>query len=216
MRTGAMTALGAQALAARTARCSGHIGARGTAYWNVRLLDRIFDFDEIRVHSRRPESRDDVRATAVARARQEVSRTTGRACVVAPTSWSRPRGSKNPTPLLKTDWIKQGALVVPYGTMSAVELSLTDIMEKIVVDDWGQCKTGLFGALRRHVETGKLTEKTVTRSLERSSQEENRARDGRRDHPLLASRPVALRYRARSCDAGQGETLGIGRQLRYA
>ena len=37
----------------------GHIGARGTAYWNVRLLDKLFDFDEIRVHSRRPESRDD-------------------------------------------------------------------------------------------------------------------------------------------------------------
>ena len=32
--------------------------------------------------------------------------------------------------------------VVPYGTMSAVELSLTDIMDKIVVDDWGQCKGG--------------------------------------------------------------------------
>ena len=41
--------------------CSAHIGARGTAYWNVRLLDRLFDFDEIRVHSRRPESRDALR-----------------------------------------------------------------------------------------------------------------------------------------------------------
>ena len=45
-----------------------------------------------------------------------------------------------PQPLLKTEWIKRGALVVPYGTMSAVELSLTDIMDKIVVDDWGQCQ----------------------------------------------------------------------------
>ena len=27
---------------------------------------------------------------------------------------------------------------MPYGTVSAVELSLTDIMDKIVVDDWGQ------------------------------------------------------------------------------
>ena len=43
---------------ASDARVLGHIGARGTAYWNVRLLDRLFDFDEIRVHSRRPESRD--------------------------------------------------------------------------------------------------------------------------------------------------------------
>jgi ornithine cyclodeaminase len=39
------------------ARVLGHIGARGTAYWNVRLLDSLFDFAEIRVHSRRPESR---------------------------------------------------------------------------------------------------------------------------------------------------------------
>jgi len=30
-----------------------------------------------------------------------------------------------PEPMLKTPWIKKGALVVPYGTMSAVELSLT-------------------------------------------------------------------------------------------
>ena len=41
--------------------------------------------------------------------------------------------------------------------MSAVELSLTDIMDKLVVDDWGQCKAGKFGALRAHVEAGKLS-----------------------------------------------------------
>ena len=35
---------------------------------------------------------------------------------------------EKPEPLLKTEWIEPGALVVPYGTMSAVELSLTDIM----------------------------------------------------------------------------------------
>src|SRR5215813_9272921 len=57
MRTGALTALGAKYLAPRNARVLGHIGARGTAYWNVRLLDRLFDFAEIRLHSRRPESR---------------------------------------------------------------------------------------------------------------------------------------------------------------
>src|SRR5215468_2250130 len=58
MRTGAVTALGARHLARRGSRVLGHIGARGTAYWNVRLLDRLFDFAEIRVHSRRSESRD--------------------------------------------------------------------------------------------------------------------------------------------------------------
>ena len=51
--------------------------------------------------------------------------------------------------MLKTAWIKPGAFVVPYGTMSAVELSLTDIMSKLVVDDWGQCKSGQFGSVTR-------------------------------------------------------------------
>ena len=43
-----------------------------------------------------------------------------------------------PEPLLHTEWISPGALVVPYGTVSAVGLDLLDIMDKIVVDDWGQ------------------------------------------------------------------------------
>src|SRR5882757_6429799 len=57
MRTGAVTAIGAKHLARKDARVRGHIGARGTAYWNVRLLAHLFELEEIRVHSRRPESR---------------------------------------------------------------------------------------------------------------------------------------------------------------
>jgi ornithine cyclodeaminase len=57
MRPGAVTAIGAKHLARKSSRVLGHVGARGTAYWNVRLLDHLFGFDEIRVHSRRPESR---------------------------------------------------------------------------------------------------------------------------------------------------------------
>src|SRR3546814_15022315 len=45
--------------------------------------------------------------------------------------------------------------------MSAVELSLTDAMDKRVVDDWGQCKGGKLGSLRAHVEAGKLSEATL-------------------------------------------------------
>ena len=58
MRTGALTAVGAKHLARKDAKVLGHIGARGTAYWNVRLLDHLFHFDEIRVHSRRADSRN--------------------------------------------------------------------------------------------------------------------------------------------------------------
>ena len=58
MRTGAITAIGAKHLAPKNPKVLAHIGARGTAYWNVRLLCSMFDFDEVRVHSRRPESRE--------------------------------------------------------------------------------------------------------------------------------------------------------------
>jgi alanine dehydrogenase len=50
---------------------------------------------------------------------------------------------------------------VEEGLRAAVELSLTDIMDKIVVDDWGQCRSGPFGALRQHVESGRLSEQRL-------------------------------------------------------
>jgi alanine dehydrogenase len=166
MRTGAVTAIGAKHLARRDSRVLGHIGARGTAYWNVRLLDRLFHFDAIRVHSRRPESRDAFAA--------RLSRDLGKP-VVATDDWeSCVRGAdivveasrlEAPQPMLKTAWIEPSALVVPYGTMSAVELDLTDIMSKVVVDDWGQCATGQLGALRAHVNAGKLSAATLHAEL---------------------------------------------------
>ena len=167
MRTGAMTAIGAKHLARKLSRVLGHIGARGTAYWNVRLLDRLFGFDEIRVHSRRAQSRDAFAA--------RLARDLGKP-VMATADWeSCVRGADivveasrlpKPEPLLKTEWIAKGALVVPYGTMSAVELSLTDIMDKVVVDDWGQCRKGLpFGALRQHVDSGRLNEENLHAEL---------------------------------------------------
>jgi ornithine cyclodeaminase len=159
-RTGAVTAIGAKHLARKTSRILGHIGARGTAYWNVRLLDHLFDFDEIRVHSRRKESRDGFAAKLskdLAKPVRPVS--SWEACVREADIVVEASRLTKPEPLLKTDWIKPGALVVPYGTMSAVELTLTDIMTKIVVDDWGQCRKGLpFGALRQHVDSDRLHE----------------------------------------------------------
>ncbi|MDW4909293.1 ornithine cyclodeaminase family protein [Streptomyces sp. ADMS] len=128
MRTGALTALGARHLARPDAGVLGHIGARATSYWNVRLLDRIFDLAEIRVHSRRPESR--------AAFAERLERDLGKPVVVTK-DWQRcVEGAdivveasrlERPEPLLKTEWIARGALVVPYGTNSAVELGLTDI-----------------------------------------------------------------------------------------
>ena len=162
MRTGAVTAVGAKYLARKNSKILGHIGARGTAYWNVRLLDHLFDFDEIRVHSRRPESRDAFAARLPHDLGKQIIATEDwQCCVEGADIVVEASRLTAPTPMLKTEWIKPGAFVVPYGTMSAVELSLTDIMPKLVVDDWGQCKGGKFGSLRAHVEAGKLSEKTL-------------------------------------------------------
>jgi ornithine cyclodeaminase len=217
MRTGAVTAIGARHLAWSGSRVLGHVGARGTAYWNVRLLDHFFDFAEIRVHSRRPESR---RAFV-----ERLSRELGKKVIAADDWQSCVRGAdvvveasrlSQPTPLLKTEWIARGALVVPYGTMSAVELTLTDIMDKIVVDDWGQCKTGQFGALRAHVESGKLSERTLYAELGEivSGRKPGRERDEETIlfwHRGLSLSDIALG----AAMLGKARRLGIGQMLRY-
>ena len=56
MRTGAITAVGAKNLAKKQNKILGHLGTRGTAFWNVVLLDHLYDFEEIRINSRRQES----------------------------------------------------------------------------------------------------------------------------------------------------------------
>ena len=139
------------------------ISARGVRLTgNVRLLDHLFDFDEIRVHSRRPESRNAFAERLTHDLGKPVTVTEDwQSCVEGADIVVEASRLDVPTPVLKTAWIKPGALVIPYGTMSAVELSLTDIMAKIVVDGLGQCKGGKFGSLRAHVETGRLSEATL-------------------------------------------------------
>ncbi|HEY4169860.1 MAG TPA: ornithine cyclodeaminase family protein, partial [Reyranella sp.] len=166
MRTGAITALGAKYLARKNSKVLGHIGARGTSYWNVRLLHSIFHFDEIRVHSRRPESRDAFAARLARDLDMKITVTEDwESCVRGADIVVEASRLEKPAPMLKTEWIKKGACVIPYGTMSAVELSLTDIMDKMVMDDWGQAKAGPFGALRAHVDSGRLSEETLHAEL---------------------------------------------------
>jgi alanine dehydrogenase len=167
MRTGAMTAIGAKYLARSDSRVLGHIGARGTANWNVRLVCHVLEgIEEIRVHSRRRESRE----AFVDRLRGELDREvtavpSWRDCVAGADIVIEATRLTEPQPLLRTEWIKRGALVVPYGTVSAVELSLTDVMDKVVVDDWGQAGAGPLGALRAHVDSGRLTSENISAEL---------------------------------------------------
>jgi ornithine cyclodeaminase len=218
MRTGAITAIGARHLARPDARVLGHIGARGTAYWNVRLLDRLFDFAEIRVHSRRPASRD-----AFARRLSEdlgkvvVATADWRSCVEGADIVVEASRLRTPTPLLQTRWVAPGALVVSYGTMSAVELSLTDIMSKIVVDDWGQCATGQYGALRQHVEAGKLTRANLHAELCEIVVGSRLGRESPEETILFWHRGLSLSDIALAhALLEQARPAGIGQRLRFA
>jgi alanine dehydrogenase len=217
MRTGAVTAIGAKYLARKGSRVLGHIGARGTAYWNVRLLDHLFDFDEIRVHSRRKESRDAFGAKLRADLQKKIVVTDDwQSCIEGADIVVEASRLDAPEPILKTSWIKPGALVVPYGTMSAIELSLTDIMDKLVVDDWGQCKGGKFGSLRAHVETGKLSEQTLHAELGQIVAGLKPGRESDDETNLLWHRGLSLSDIALGhAMLAKAERLGLGQRLRF-
>jgi len=184
----------------------------------VRLLDRLFGFEEIRVHSRRAASRDEfARRLTGELGKRVVATADWRSCVEGADIVVEASRLSAPEPLLRTDWIKPGALVIPYGTMSAVELSLTDIMSKIVVDDWGQCRSGKFGALRAHVEAGKLTEDTLHAELGQivAGLRPGREREDERIlfwHRGLSLSDIALGHAI----LAKAAAAGAGQRLRYA
>jgi ornithine cyclodeaminase len=217
MRTGAVTAIGAKHLARAGSKVLGHIGARGTSYWNVRLLHSIFHFDAIRVHSRRPESREAFAAKLEQDLDVKITVTDDwESCVRGADIVVEASRLEKPEPKLKTEWIAKGACVIPYGTMSAVELSLTDVMDKIVMDDWGQARAGPFGALRAHVDSGRLSEANLHAELGQivAGLKPGRERDDETNlfwHRGLSLSDIALG--AAMLDKANG--LGLGQTLRF-
>jgi ornithine cyclodeaminase len=216
-RTGAMTAVGARYLARRDARVLGHVGARGTAFWNVVLLDELFDLEEIRVTSRRRESRE-----AFAGQLAAVTGTPVRAVASAQEVFDdadilvEASRLTAPEPLLRTAWVKPGAFVVPYGTVSAVELDLLDVMDKVVVDDWREAQSGRFGALRPHVDTGRLSAASLHGELGQivTGARPGRERDDERIlfwHRGLAILDIAVGLAI----LRRAEQEGVGTMLRY-
>lgn len=167
MRTGAITAVGAKYLARKKNKVLGHLGCRGTAFWNVVLLDHLYDFEEIRINSRRQESMEAFAQQLEERLHKKITITKdSRECLEGADIMVEATRLMEPQPLLKTEWVRPGNFVVPYGTICANEITLTDVMDKIVVDDWGQCKEGgKLGSLSPHVRAGKLTRETLHAEL---------------------------------------------------
>lgn len=172
----------------------------------------LFDLDEIRVTSRRPESREKFAAElsaelstpvrVVATAEEAFD---GADVLVEATRLSEPE------PLLRTAAVRPGAFVVPYGTVSAVELDLLDVMDKVVVDDWREARSGRFGSLRRHVDTGRLSPQTLYGEIGEivAGRKPGRENDAERTlfwHRGLSLLDVAIAHlilrRAEAADAG--------------
>jgi alanine dehydrogenase len=218
MRTGAVTAVGARHLARPGSRVLAHIGSRGTAEWNVRLLCQVLpELREIRIHSRTEANRTALAATLAAELGLPVHAVAGwEECVRGADVVVEATRLSRPEPLLRTEWIAPGALVVPYGTMSAVELDLTDIMDKIVVDDWGQAGAGPLGALRAHVDSGRLSAANLHAELGQIVCGDRPGRESDDERILLWHRGLSL------TDIALGQAmleragaLGIGTRLPY-
>jgi ornithine cyclodeaminase len=162
VRTGAMTAVGARHLARPDSRVLGHVGARGTAHSNVVMLDAMFDLTEIRVTSRRPESRE----AFAARLRDELDTPVVVTDSVAGTFDGADIAVEatrlvEPASLVTPELLAPGSLLVPYGTVSALDPHLLEVVDKVVVDDWREAQAGEFGALRPHLRSGALTRETL-------------------------------------------------------
>ena len=162
MRTGAVTAAGAKHLAREDSSVLGHIGSRGTAWYNVPMLDSIFDFEEIRVNSKRAESRE--------RFSREMSEQLGKEVTPVDTSREAVEGADiivdasrltEPTVLEREEWIKPGALIMPYGAVMSVEPELPFEMDKLIVDDWQQAKSSQIGQLYPLIEEGRLRDEHI-------------------------------------------------------
>ncbi len=218
MRTGALTALGARHLARKDSKVLGHVGARGTSYWNIRLLDRLFDFAEIRVHSRRKESREAFARTLEKDLGKKIAVTEDwQSCLEGADIMVEASRLETREEIFKTGWIRKGACVIPYGTVSALDLSMTSIMDKIVIDDFSQFRAGKFGALRPHIDAGLVSEATVHGELAQIVAGLKPGRETDEETILFWHRGLSLSDIALGAAMlDKAKTLGIGQTLVYA
>lgn len=162
MRTGAVSAVGAKYLAGPHPRVLANIGARGSSWYNVAMLDALFDFEEIRVTSRRPESRERFAATMSERlgkpvvAKGSAAETVRDADVIIDAS-----RLVEPEVLVPDAAVKPGALLQPYGAVLSVEASLPRRADKFLVDDWNQCVRSGYGQFADLIKSGALREEHV-------------------------------------------------------
>ena len=121
-RTGAVTGIGAKYLARKTSTVVGHLGARGTAFSNIESLMQNFDIEEVRITSKRPETRerlvDEIRSrlSLHAVACDSAADTVRDADIVVEAT-----RLEKPTVLIDDAWLKPDCLLVTYGWVMATD-----------------------------------------------------------------------------------------------
>jgi len=160
MRTGAVTCAGALALARPQSKIVAHIGARGSAFSNLRLLAQHFRLEEIRICSNRPETRERL----AARVRTELNvpaRPMDNPADAARDADIVVEATRLTTPqtLVPEAALKPGALLVTYGWVRAIDPALPRAVDRLVVDDWAQCCLG--GQLHELIADGRLVREDV-------------------------------------------------------
>ena len=155
-RTGAVTGIGAKYLARKSSKIVGHLGARGSAFSNIESLMQVFDIEEVRITSKRPETRerlaDEIRSRLAlnAVACDSAEDTVRDADIVVEAT-----RLEKPAVLVDDAWLKPDCLLVTYGWVMATDPATVQRASKVVVDDWEQCCKG--GQLYPMIESGELT-----------------------------------------------------------
>ena len=159
-RTGAVTGIGARHLARKESKVVGHLGARGTAFSNIESLAQDFDLEEVRITSKRPETREKLaeeirtRLSLNAVACDGAEETVRDADIVVEAT-----RLEKPAVLVEDAWLKPDCLLVTYGWVMATDPATVRHASKVVVDDWEQCCKG--GQLHPMIESGELTRETL-------------------------------------------------------
>jgi ornithine cyclodeaminase len=158
MRTGAVTAIGAKYLARPDSKIIAHIGARGTARYNILMLSHLFPIEEIRIISKRAQSRDRLvnelrdEHRLPAKGVDSYEEAVRSADIIVDAT-----RLEMPEMLIHRDWLKPGSLLIPYGWVMSIDPQIPFLIDKLVVDDWKQCREG--GQLYPLISSGRLTDR---------------------------------------------------------
>ena len=141
LRTGAVSVVAAKYLAPENAKVLGIIGGGAVAPYHIYSVAEVIDLDEVRVVDINKE-----RANKVA---ERVSKELGIKVVAKDTCQEVSEGAdiiitstrmEKPKPLVKNEWVKDGALVMGTGQAFELDYEIPCRADKIIVDNLGQCK----------------------------------------------------------------------------